>query len=271
MFAAELGGKLPPAVRLSEDILTSYVFGFLQYADRERYLHPFLSGILGLDVTPVQAKSAEFMFWPKLPDGTEPDVVVVVADLYVLFEAKLFAGFGPGTMKRDPQLERELREGRRQAVCEGKDFRMVVVTAGTTRPLTLEPTLGRAARAVTWVSWQHIAHLILRAVEEAGPLGRAELFARDLLAVLDARGLRGFDGFAALTRIEIPKTVPQALFIQAETIDFRGTFIGFQPDLWGAAPVTVPQGDLFFSRSFFALPTQGDFTTPPSQVFFEPE
>ena len=102
MLSAELRGKLPGRIRILEDVLTSYVFDFFQHASRRVYLRKFLDGI-GIKVSESGLKAAEFRFWPTLPDGTEPDLVIVAGDHYVLFEAKLFASFDP---KFAQQLDR---------------------------------------------------------------------------------------------------------------------------------------------------------------------
>ena len=101
MIHAELRGKLPehnPDQR--EDILTSNVFSFFQYADRQVFLYELLKS-WHLDVTAEEAREAEFHYWPQLADGTEPDLVIVVGQYYLLIEAKYRSGFRSG----DPYIQ----------------------------------------------------------------------------------------------------------------------------------------------------------------------
>ena len=115
MYAAELGGKLSSELAEAEDVLTSNVFGFFEYADRTIYLSGYLRR-LGFDVSDDEARLATFDFWPRYSDGTEPDLVIRVGDLYLLFEAKYRSGFGINA--EDPsqnQIRRELAEGSAEA------------------------------------------------------------------------------------------------------------------------------------------------------------
>ena len=93
MIIAELNGKIPSKLEDKEDILTSNIFSFLKYSSR-RLLKDYLS-LLGIDVTLNDSKNAEFIFWPKYDDRTEPDLVIVCGDNYILFEAKLYSDFSP--------------------------------------------------------------------------------------------------------------------------------------------------------------------------------
>ena len=100
MYIAELRGKLSSQAELMEDVLTSNVFSFFKYANRKTFLKPFLND-LGFVISQEEARKAEFEFWPSYEDGTEPDVVVVVGNYYILFEAKYFSDFGPDQLKRE--------------------------------------------------------------------------------------------------------------------------------------------------------------------------
>ena len=51
------------------------------------------------------------MFWPILSKNTEPDLVIIVGDWYLLIEAKFNSDFGEETLTRASQLDRELDEG----------------------------------------------------------------------------------------------------------------------------------------------------------------
>ena len=268
MFAAELGGKLPAGVRQLEDILTSYVFGFLRYSARSVYLSGFLNEVIGLEVTDDQARAAEFRFWPTLPDRTEPDVVLVVGSYYVLFEAKLFAPFDPGNETRLPQLVREANAGLADASRDGKSFVFVAVTNDSCFPRDRFAAIGGTSQSILWVNWQSISQMILRVLEEQGPAAPDHEFARDLVELLDARHLRGYRGFQ-----EIPlPTLPLQrgpLFLQSDTMDYRGDFLGYPAALMRAATPNPVPSTLFFKRGHFALESERGVGRPPERVFFE--
>ncbi|MDP2932277.1 MAG: hypothetical protein Q8O05_07280 [Chloroflexota bacterium] len=88
MYIAELSGKLSTKVEGREDILTSNVFSFFKYTERKVFLKSFLNKLLNLQVDDNDVDCAEFSFWPKFDDNTEPDLILVVGKYYLLFEAK---------------------------------------------------------------------------------------------------------------------------------------------------------------------------------------
>lgn len=268
MFAAELGGKLPSGVRQLEDILTSYVFGFLRYSARSVYLSGFLNEVIGLEVTHDQARAAEFRFWPTLPDGTEPDVVVVVGAYYVLFEAKLFAPFDQGSEARLPQLVREAEGGKAEADREGKTFVLAAVTNDSCCTSERFVGLDGACTSIHWINWQRIAQIVLRVLEQQMHAAPDYEFARDLLALLDARHLRGYRGFH---EIPLPMLPLQRgpLFLQADTMEYRGDFLGYPAALMRAAAPNSAPSTLFFKRGHFALESESGVGRPPEHVFFE--
>jgi hypothetical protein len=264
LLSAELRGKLPGGIRNLEDVLTSYVFSFLQYSSRSTFLGMFLKDV-GISVPVAELEAAEFRFWPTFPDGTEPDLVIVVGDHYVLFEAKLFTSFDPGASCRQPQVVREIEGGMEEAIREGKLFHFVAVTADSCFPREALGCYQQHAPVMRWVNWQSIARLVLTQIEEHGATLPDGEYARDLLTILDVRNLRGFRGFDA---IDMPVTArpPETLFLSAQTLAYRGEFLGFRAML-GDLPAVKPfMSPLFFSRLLFA-----DLTGPPAspdQIFF---
>ena len=264
MLSAELRGKLPGRIRNLEDVLTSYVFNFLQYSSRSAFLGRFLNDI-GIGASTTEIGDAEFRFWPTLPDRTEPDLVIVAGDHYVLFEAKLFASFDPGDSCIQPQVVREIEGGMEEAGREGKEFHFVAVTADSCFPGEALGCYPRHASVMRWVNWQSIARLVLTQIEEhraALPDGE---YARDLLAILDARNLRGYRGFDV---IDIPAIArPQeTLFLSAQTLAYRGEFLGFRATLGSLPAVESVESPIFFSNVLFA-----DLigpAAPPAQIFY---
>jgi hypothetical protein len=110
MYLAELCGKLSSRVERMEDVLTSNVFSFFKYSSRDIFLKKYLNK-LGFDISVREAEEAEFKFWPVFEDGTEPDLVIMAGNYYLLIEAKYFSEFSEGTKKDEHQLLREIKNG----------------------------------------------------------------------------------------------------------------------------------------------------------------
>ena len=127
MYIAEIHGKLTRVQENLEDVLTSNVFSFLKYAPRDLFLVSYLQEI-GIEVSEEDAKTAEFLFWTTYDDRTEPDLVIIVGNYYLLFEAKYYSGFGEKTDERKAQLVRELQGGLQEARNRGKEFYPVSYT-----------------------------------------------------------------------------------------------------------------------------------------------
>ncbi len=145
MYLAEIHGKLSRQNENMEDILTSNVFSFFKYAPRQIFLFAFLQE-LGLVVTLEDVLSAEFFFWPLYANGTEPDLVIVVGNYYLLFEAKYHSGFGAETARIKHQLVREIEGGVLEAASQDKLFRIIAVTAHySSRPRNLPSRSGGAS------------------------------------------------------------------------------------------------------------------------------
>ena len=112
MYLAELHGKLPRENENKEDILTSNVLSFFKYSDRITFLFPLLCD-LRLDVFQEDAQEAKFYYWSSFPDGTQPNLLILVGKYYLLFEAKYHSGFGQATDLIEHQLTKQelIREG----------------------------------------------------------------------------------------------------------------------------------------------------------------
>jgi hypothetical protein len=232
MYQAELHGKLSRRVERLEDVLTSNVFSFFKYSSREIFLKGYLHR-LGLDVSVQETNEAEFRFWPRFEENTEPDLVIIIGNYYVLIEAKYFSDFSGATEKSKPQLLREIDGGKMEAKAYGKSFRLIAITKDTYYkqdkfadiPSLLPPQF-------TWTNWQEVA-LFLNSILETNKQIRSEErgFALDLCLLLDKKNLRGFQSFEILSRIKPNMTSYDSLFFDAKTAQFRGAFIGFQEAL----------------------------------------
>jgi len=119
MYLAELRGKLSDRIEKKEDILTSNVFSFFKYANRKAYLKSFLQNN-GYRVSVEDSQNAQFIFWPNYDDRTEPDVVLIVGEHYILVEAKYRSDFGEETEFNRAQLIREIEGGQLEAKNLGK-------------------------------------------------------------------------------------------------------------------------------------------------------
>ena len=268
MYQAEIQGKLASEVARSEDLLTSNVFSFFKYADRETYLRALL-GLIGLEVSEDDLDSAEFKFWPSYDDKTEPDVVLMVGDYYILFEAKYKSGFGRASGKRLSQLERELSGGLHEARAYGKAFVPVAITAHSSRPFDAFANIpGEFADRLKWINWQSIASLLLGVLERAGSAAPDFDFAADLYALLEKKMLRGFLNF---DRLEDAYTFQAGdyIFFSPESATFRGDFIGFRKALSTVVAPDFMGTRIFFRRRYFQSPRLTLPQLDESQLFWK--
>lgn len=191
MIQAELRGKVPSRLEDAEDLLTSNVFSFFKYADRKLYFKRFLIEI-DVPASDHSLKDAEFRFWPRYDDWTEPDLVLLVGDFYILIEAKHLSTFGVATAEKKCQIVREFEGGVNEAASLGKEFRYVAITAHYNKPTHLFAQLPEEIRiAMRWTNWQAVARLLLNILENVDSPADAS-FAEDLYNLLDKKKLRGF-------------------------------------------------------------------------------
>ena len=250
MYLAEIRGKLSPRMECMEDILTSNVFSFFKYASREVFFCRYLK-ILGFSVSAREAGEAQFLFWPRYEDQTEPDLVIIVGDYYLLIEAKYFSDFAEETQKTEAQLTREITNGINDAKNYGKRFSMIAITAdsyrreerGSTLPVELRPYC-------VWTNWQTVAGFLYRTIQTDLRVDREDAeFARDLYDLLDKKHLRGFQGLDMLSTDKMSYEVMPYLFFDARTARFRGDFIGFDSSLSQDSTVAEPGRYIFLDRT----------------------
>lgn len=270
MYLAEIHGKLSRQNENMEDILTSNVFSFFKYAPRQTFLFAFLLE-LSLDVTPEDALSAEFLFWPTYANKTEPDLVIVVGRYYLLFEAKYHSGFGEETARTKHQLVREIEGGVLEAASQDKIFKIIAVTAHyyldseifQAVPENLRPDL-------IWINWQRIALLIFEAIERHPDLpAEILLFASDLYRLLLKKNLRYYEGPRVLSAVSALHSPGEAIFFNASTAVYRGDFIGFAQALEDLPRLAVTTDQIFFSPPVKYV-AEAAPTRPPRQEFIRP-
>jgi len=232
VYLAQLHGKLSSKTERSEDILTSDVFSFFKYSNREIFLKAYLQE-LGLDVTGQEAKDAEFFFWPHFEEKTEPDLVIIVGNYYLLIEAKLFSPFGEETKNRKAQLLREIEGGILEARNNSKDFRIIAITSDhyyKENKFGIIPS--DFFNYFKWTNWQAITLFLNDILESRRNLTVQErAFAADLYNLLDKKNLRDFGGFHNFYDLGPPLKTRECVFFEAKTATFRGAFIGFTESL----------------------------------------
>jgi len=225
MYLAELRGKLSSRVERMEDVLTSNVFSFFKYSSRDIFLKKYLDK-LGFNVSDREAEEAEFKFWPVFEDGTEPDLVIMVDNYYLLIEAKYFSEFSTGTEKDEHQLLRELKNGKLEAKNYDKEFNLIAITADyyykkekfEVIPQNLRPHF-------KWTNWQLISSFLDNILSSTPNIkGPERDFSLDLYNLLDKKHLRSFQN---ITYNGPSLKDYSSIFFNARTAKLRGDFIGF--------------------------------------------
>ncbi len=247
MYVAELHGKFHPNEERKEDILTSNVFSFFKYAKREVFLNGLLS-LFGIRVEKTKLADAEFIFWPSYEDGTEPDLVVIVGNFYLLFEAKLHSGFGKSEELDRFQVLREIKGGELEARNMGKEFKFIAVTAHYAKHKFLEENPYISKLDYQWINWHQLALLVFTVLSKSELLdAETASFAEDLYALLLRMNLRKFAGIDVLTPLKNLHSSPSYLFFDPTTSEYRGDFIGFMTTLY-MFPMILPTTEPIFLR-----------------------
>jgi hypothetical protein len=222
MIIAELKGKIPGRFYDKEDILTSNVFSFFKYSDRQIF-RDYL-GALGITVSPSESRDAEFYFWQCYEDNTEPDLVVLCGKYYMLFEAKLYSDFSHETDIVESQMEREIKMGKMSARNLKKEFVYIVLTAEYFKDKFKYTALENRDFLFIWTNWQFIAYFLNEKLENGLP--QYNEFANDLYSLLVKKRLRSFVG---ISNINMPKKffLGPSVFYNLELSKFKGEFTGF--------------------------------------------
>jgi hypothetical protein len=175
-----------------EDTLTDAVFSALRYLPAG-VLESWLLLVLPerFRTAAGDAARARFEFWPTLPGGSEPDVVVEVGGLLLVIEAKFGSAFG--SWGRRHQLHEQWRQAARRAREEGLNGPVVIaVTRDLVEPIDITHVReviatddafdgwGQADEAIRWCSWHRLAWCVEEAVPTLERTTRH--LAEDLLA-----------------------------------------------------------------------------------------
>lgn len=273
MYLAELHGKLSQRIERMEDILTSNVFSFFKYSTREIFLKGYLKK-LGFDVSDQEANKAEFLFWPRFEENTEPDLVIIVGNYYLLIEAKYFSDFGGETDKTKAQLIREIEGGKLEAKNYGKDFALIAITADYYyKKSKFKVISSDFIPYFKWTNWQLISSFLNNILESNKKISKQERdFALDLYDLLDKKNLREFQSFDILFLIN-PYLKPHAsVFFEAKTAKFRGDFIGFLNSLPFDKKILITRKTIFLTiqkKIFNHLVQSRRLTYSKDTVFFK--
>jgi hypothetical protein len=245
MILAELKGKIPSKLQDWEDILTSNVFSFFKYSDR-RLLKEYLL-LLGIDVSLLDTKSAEFIFWFSYDDGTEPDLIVICGEYYILFEAKLFSDFSRETSNKESQILREIRKGKESAKNTNNKFVYVALTAEYYKDKTKYSKYEKQDYQFIWTNWQVITDFIENILTNTS-IENDRGFAFDLYSLLVKKKLRSYIGISNL-KIQYNFDCQNSVFYNIKSSKFKGEFSGYIHTL--TEFVGVGQYHRFFKKTFF--------------------
>lgn len=273
MYLAELHGKLSSGIERMEDILTSNVFSFFKYSTREIFLRGYLNK-LGFNISNQEANEAEFMFWPRFEENTEPDLVLIVGDYYLLIEAKYFSGFANETKKTKAQLIREIEGGKLEAKNYGKDFKLITITADhyyKENKFKIIPS--DFIPHFKWTNWQSVSSFLYNILESTRDIKKQERdFALDLYNLLDKKNLRDFQGLDSLYNISAFLKSYASVFFEAMTAKFRGDFIGFMHSLSFDKKITPLRKTIFLNgkkKIFTPLLQLGKFKYTETHIFYK--
>ena len=270
MYLAELHGKLSSRVERMEDILTSNVFSFFKYSNRGIFLKKYLNN-LGFNISDREAEEAEFRFWPVFEDGTEPDLVIIVGNYYLLIEAKYFSGFGKKTETTDDQLKREIKGGQLEAFSYGKEFYLIAITADYYfKKYKFNAILPDFQSHFKWTNWQLVSSFLDNILSSNPNIkGPERDFCLDLYNLLDKKHLRSFQN---ITYNGPLLKDYRSIFFDAKTAKLRGDFIGFIDSLSLTKGLRPVDKTVFFSSSkriFESLSKLEKLKQIKSPIFFK--
>jgi len=273
MYLAELHGKLSQRIERMEDILTSNVFSFFKYSTREIFLKGYLNK-LNFDISDQEASEAEFIFWPRFEENTEPDLVIIVGNYYLLIEAKYFSDFGGETDKTEAQLIREIKGGKLDAKNYGKDFILIAITADSYYKDYKFRVIPKNFRPhFVWTNWQKVTWFLTNILKSDKKITKQERdFALDLYNLLDKKNLRKFQSFDILSLVKQYLKPHDSVFFEAKTAKFRGDFIGFLNSLLFDKKILMMRKTIFLTiqkKIFTRLLQSGRLKYSEDTIFFK--
>lgn len=248
MIIAELHSKIPSKIEDKEDILTSNVFSFFKYSNRQLLMDYLCQ--LGIEVSVSDSKNAEFIFWPSYDDGTEPDLIIVCGKYYILFEAKLYSDFAQKTLISDSQIDREIKMGILAAENLNKEFVYVAITAEYNKDKIKYSKYENQKIKFIWTNWQTVTHFLEIQLSTNESIHINE-FAKDLYSLLVKKKLRSYIGFINIQNSQDFQNY-NSIFYNLNSSKFKGEFSGFLENLSGFEK--IGQFKKFYQKSFFQNP-----------------
>lgn len=245
MIIAELYGKISSKLEDMEDILTSNVFSFFKYSNRQ-LLMGYLSQ-LGISVTLKDSENAEFLFWQSYDDGTEPDLVVICGEYYILFEAKLYSDFSPQTAIIASQISREIKMGKLAAENLGKEFVYVAITAEYHKNKTKFLNYEKKEFNFIWTNWQSVTSFLENNISNHTPHYNNG-FIKDLHSLLIKKRLRSYKGISNVKGHNNYGTY-NSIFYDFKSSKFKGEFSGYKERL--SEFMKIGLFDKFFQKEYF--------------------
>ncbi len=274
MYQAELNGKISSKLDNLEDILTSNVFSFFKYSDRSIYLFNYLLN-LNLEVTVNDVNNAQFIFWPKFIDGTEPDLVIIAGIYYILVEAKYFSNFSDATNKIDSQINREIEMGLQEASNQNLNFIYLTVTADYFYKKEKFNIINSTQKKYhIWTNWQSISTFLYQKLF-IDKMQQNLYFALDLYLLLEKKKLIKFD-LKNLNQFNSQIEDRNEIFFNFKKSKFRGHFIGFINSLNDTNTINKITNDktIFFNsikKHFSSLEDIGVIRNFTNNIFFSGE
>ena len=213
---ALLKGKLSREQQNMEDILTSNVFGTLQYLPPSQALLPFIAkAVDDKDNHPLEnireTAAVDYEFWPYLNESDchpcEPDVLLRITEpqgreFIVLIEAKYLSGKsseGDEGERPNDQLAREYDNLRLVAAKEKRAPILIYLTAGLRFPkdeIEASKSELHHDRNITvdfyWLSWRHLIPVIENAEEP---------MLKHLAQIMTKINLLFFNGFSPISQV----------------------------------------------------------------------
>jgi len=247
MYIAELKGKIPREFEFKEDILTSNVFSFFKYSTREIFLKALID-FLEITIGTTDLGNAEFIFWPKFEDGTEPDLLILIGGHYLLFEAKYTSGFGQETEFIQHQLEREYLQGCLQAKTLGLKFSFFAITNDLFENKEKYSDVPKFLWGkVKFINWQNVTSLIEKILSSKLALSVGDrMMAEDLYSLLLLKGLRIYEGFRHCKSLGSVSQPKNTIFYEVSNSISINRFKGYERSLVEFIEIKPPTSVLFW-------------------------
>jgi hypothetical protein len=247
MIEALLHGKLSRDQENMEDILTSNVFGLMQFVPPDQGLFPFLAMAITIDgdhplnalvgITDGSKVRVKYIFWPEWLH-CEPDVVLEILlangnSLLIVIEAKYLSGKSSEAdeiqERPNDQLAREWADLVTEASRTGAHPVMVYLTADVGCPkMQLRESLAEYERKcianpivpkISWLSWRQLS---------TPQFCESDLAILNVLSRMVIRlGMTYFAGFTSLAPLPFGwsfKAAESSFVFRCTPIPFRWTF-----------------------------------------------